>query len=74
MKTYEGSGGTAPPFLTSALDGGERSASGPRRFTPGGKPPYPLDKGLGGPQSRSERYGEKKNLALPGIEPRPCSP
>jgi hypothetical protein len=24
---------------------------------------------LGGPQSRSGRYGEKKNLELPGIEP-----
>jgi hypothetical protein len=28
-----GSGGIAPPFLTSALDGGERSASLPGRFT-----------------------------------------
>jgi hypothetical protein len=30
-----GSGGIAPPFLTSALDGGEWSASRPCRFTPG---------------------------------------
>jgi hypothetical protein len=30
-----GSGGIAPPVLTSALDGGEWSASQPGRFTPG---------------------------------------
>jgi hypothetical protein len=30
-----GSGGIAPPFLTSALDGGEWSASRPGRFTSG---------------------------------------
>jgi hypothetical protein len=29
-----GSGGTAPPFLTPVLDGGEQSASRPGRFTP----------------------------------------
>jgi hypothetical protein len=29
-----GSGGIAPPFLTSALDGGEWSVSRPCRFTP----------------------------------------
>jgi hypothetical protein len=27
---------------------------------------YPLDRGLGGPQSRSECYGEKKNVAPTG--------
>jgi hypothetical protein len=35
MKTYGGSGGIAPPFLTSALDGGEWSGSHPGRFIPG---------------------------------------
>jgi hypothetical protein len=30
-----GSGGIAPSFLTSALDGGQWSASHPGRFTPG---------------------------------------
>jgi hypothetical protein len=30
-----GSGGIAPPFLISALDGGEWSDSSPGRFTPG---------------------------------------
>jgi hypothetical protein len=34
MKTYWGSGGIAHTFLTSALDGGEWSASRPGRFTP----------------------------------------
>jgi hypothetical protein len=34
-----GSGGIAPPFLTSALDGGEWSASLPGRFTPGERAP-----------------------------------
>jgi hypothetical protein len=30
----------------------------------GSRPRYPMDRRLGGPQSRSERYGEDKNLAL----------
>jgi hypothetical protein len=30
---------------------------------------YPLDRRLGGPQSRSGRCGGKKNLDLPGTEP-----
>jgi hypothetical protein len=45
-------------FLTSALAGGEWSAS-----RSGGKSPrYPLDRRLGGPQSQSGRRGEEKNL------------
>jgi hypothetical protein len=64
MKAY-GSGGIAPPFLTSALDGGEWLASRPCPFTP----QYILDRRLGGPESRSGRYGEEKNLLfVPGIE------
>jgi hypothetical protein len=42
MKTYWGTEGTAPviqSFLTSALDGGEWSASRPARFTPGLRTP-----------------------------------
>jgi hypothetical protein len=35
VETYGGCGDIASPFLTSALDGGERSASRPGRFTPG---------------------------------------
>jgi hypothetical protein len=38
MKT-RGSGGIAPPFLSSALDGGEWSASRPGRLTLGEKGP-----------------------------------
>jgi hypothetical protein len=44
-----GSGGIAPPHLTSALDGGEWSASRPGRFNSGEiTPRYPLDRRLGG--------------------------
>jgi hypothetical protein len=38
MKTYGGSGGIAPPFLTSALDG-EWLASRPGHFIPGNRAP-----------------------------------
>jgi hypothetical protein len=70
-----GSGTVAPPFLTSALDGGEWSASRPCRFTPGERAPwYPLDRRLVGPQSCSGRCGEKTNLELLGIESRLSSP
>jgi hypothetical protein len=45
--TYCGGGGsiwsTAPPFLTSALDGGERLASSRSRFTPVKKFPVPIE-------------------------------
>jgi hypothetical protein len=34
---------------------------------------YPLDRRLGGPWSWSGQYGEEKNLALLGIEPRSSS-
>jgi hypothetical protein len=45
-------------FLTSVLDGGEWSVSLLGRFTPSGKSPFsPLDRRLGGPQSRSG-YGK----------------
>jgi hypothetical protein len=59
MKTW-GSGGIAPPFLTSALDGGEWSASRPYRFTPGERAPgtHWIGGWLG--LSRSARCGEEK--------------
>jgi hypothetical protein len=42
----------------------------PAALPPGKKPLYPLDKRLGGPQSRSGRGGEKKNSQHPPeIEP-----
>jgi hypothetical protein len=56
--------------LTSALDGGEWSASRPGRFTPRKSPWYPLDRRLDGPQNRSGYGGEEKNSqALLGLEP-----
>jgi hypothetical protein len=38
MRAYGESGGTAPPFLTSALDGGKWSASCPSHFIPKERP------------------------------------
>jgi hypothetical protein len=56
--------------FTSALDGYEWSALRPGRFTHRESPWYPLDRTLGGLQSRSGRGGEEKNSQLPpGIEP-----
>jgi hypothetical protein len=47
-------------FLTSALDGGEWSASRSGRSLPRGKDPqYPLYRRLGGPQSRSGHMSKK---------------
>jgi hypothetical protein len=41
----------------------------PLPLYPQGKSPrYPLDRKLGGPQSRSGRYGEENKLPLLGIE------
>jgi hypothetical protein len=62
-----GGGSTAPPFLTSALNGDVRSTSHPYRFTPG----EIVRRRLGGPQSGSGRCAvEKYLLPLPGIESR----
>jgi hypothetical protein len=61
-------------FLTSALVGGEWSASRPCR---GKSPWYPLGRRLGGPQSRPGRYGEKKSLVPTGTRTqihRSCRP
>jgi hypothetical protein len=58
--------------LTSALDGGEWSASCPRRVTPKERAlRYPLDRRLRGPQSLFGRDGDEKySQPPPGIEPR----
>jgi hypothetical protein len=61
-----GGGCIAPPFLTSALDEGEWSASRPCRFTPLERLPVSLGRRLDGPQNWSGRYGEAKNLAPGG--------
>ena len=42
-------------FLTTALEGGEGSVSGPGRNLPPGKTQYTLYRRLGGPQDRSEQ-------------------
>jgi hypothetical protein len=69
-----GSGDTAPPLLTSALDAGERSVSWTGRFILEKRTSYPLQKRRGRPQSRSGRCGFERNfLPLPGIDPRPSS-
>jgi hypothetical protein len=57
--------------MTSALVGGECSSSRPSRFTPGGKgPQYPLDRRLGGRQSRSgQRKGKGKGKGKGKVVP-----
>jgi hypothetical protein len=74
MKTYWGSRGIAPWIL----DLGTRwrrvvSFTTQPLYSQGKSPWYPLDRRLGGPQSRSGCCGEEKNSQPPpGIEPR-CS-
>jgi hypothetical protein len=59
---------------TSAPEGGEWSASRLGRFNPRERAPwYPLDRRLGGPQSRSGRGGEEKN-SQPRRESNPRTP
>jgi hypothetical protein len=54
-----GSGGIAPPFWTTALDGGDWPVSRPGRFIFRGKISwYPLDRKRCGPQSRSGSCGD----------------
>jgi hypothetical protein len=40
----------------------------PAALPPGKSPRYPCYRRLGGPQSRSGRYGEVKIFTLPGLE------
>jgi hypothetical protein len=58
---------TAPLFLTSALDTGDCSTSRPSRHTRAKQTRYPLSRRLGGPHSRSGRYGKKKKNVPAGI-------
>jgi hypothetical protein len=80
MKTYGGVDVYIHVLVTSALVGGKWSASRPGRFTPhprGKYRRYPLDRRLGGSQSRSGRRGEDKILGPTGTRtptPRPSSP
>jgi hypothetical protein len=63
MKTYGGSGCVTPPFLTSALDGGEWSASRPCRFIPRERVPgnHSIG-GWAGPRTGPESVQERKIL------------
>jgi hypothetical protein len=55
-------------FLTSALVGGEWSASRPEpRYPQGRRPRYPLDRRLGEPESRSRLCGEDDEFSLVGF-------
>ena len=54
--------------MTSALEGGEGSASRPSRTLPEGKTRFPLYRRLGGPQGRSGQV--RKISPPPGFDPR----
>jgi hypothetical protein len=59
-------------FLTSALAGGEWSASRPGRFTPGEKAPGThWIGGWVGPRAGLDDVEKRKFLTLPGLELRP---
>jgi hypothetical protein len=71
MKAYWGSVDIAPRILDLGTRWRWVVSFTPRPLYPQGKSPrYPLDRRLGGPQSRSGRSGEEKNSKpLPGLEP-----
>jgi hypothetical protein len=71
MKAYWESEGTAPRILDLATRWRWVVSFVPQPLYPQGKSPwYPLDRRLGGPQSRSGRGGDEKNSqTLPGLEP-----
>jgi hypothetical protein len=74
MKTC-GSGGTASPFLTAALDGGELSASCPGRFTPGEtSPDTRWIGGWVGPRADLDAVEKRIILPLTEVEHLPSSP
>ena len=58
--------------MTTALEGGEGSASRPGRFVTPGKTRYPLYRRLGGPQGRSGQV--RKIFPPPGFDPRTVQP
>ena len=58
--------------MTTALEGGEGSASRPGRSLPPGKTRYPLYRRLGGPQGRA---GQVRKISPPsGFDPRTVQP
>jgi hypothetical protein len=71
MKAYGGVDVQTRVFLTSALLGGEWSASRPGRFTPGTH----WIGGWVGPRADLDDVERRKFLALPELKPRPlCRP
>jgi len=58
--------------MTTALEGGEGSASRPGRSLPPGKTRYLLYRRLGGPQSQSGKV--RKISPPPGFDPRTVQP
>ena len=60
------------PFMTTALEGGEESASRPGRSLPPRKTQYPLYRRHSGPQGWSRQV--RKILPLPGFIPRTVQP
>jgi hypothetical protein len=71
MKAYWGSGSIAPRILDLGTRWRGVVSFAPRPLYPQGKNPwYPLDRRLGGPQSRfGQGGGEKNSQLLPGLEP-----
>ena len=59
-------------FMTTALEGGEGSASRPSRSLPPGNTRYPLNRRLGGPQGRSGQV--RKISPPPGFDLRTVQP
>jgi hypothetical protein len=60
------SGGIAPPLLTSALNGGEWSASRSGRITAEERTLCARWVGAGGPYSQSQRIGEENKVVPTG--------
>jgi hypothetical protein len=65
MKMY-GSGGTAPPLLTSVLDGGKWPPSFSGRFTPGKQSPVSIEQEAGWAPDFVWRLWREKSLSLAG--------
>jgi hypothetical protein len=63
-----GSGGKTPPFLASALDGNEGSASRPARLTPG---THCIGRWVG-PKAGLNAMEKREILPFPEIERRPA--
>jgi hypothetical protein len=63
MKVLSENESVALSFLTSALNGGEWSASGPSLYPQEKSPQYQFYRSLGGPQSRCGQCRVDKNIS-----------